>query len=124
MATIKEFVGRNVNSVGLRKKEFEKKIKENNKIQPVIAKFEKRHKEESIKPISIPGIFSQKPKSEIFISRLKNFESDNHIKKMSKTRFQFFQESSSVHRIRNASHQSVNISESDKSIIPEIFKRS
>lgn len=110
MATIKELVGRNV---GLRKTEFERKIKESGQTKPLIDKFEKRRMEESIKPVSIPGIFSHKPKSEVFISRLKAFEKNHSVKKMSKTRFQLFQDPAQILPVETAK----------KSFIPEAFKR-
>lgn len=114
MAAYKELVERNTNRVGMRTSQFERRIKGTSHTKPLIIEFEKRYKDESIGPVSIPRIFAQKPRSDVFISKLKTFEKDINIKKMSKTRFQLFQKPA-----QNSFQPTGNKMEA---IIPDIFK--
>lgn len=110
MTTYTDFVDSNVTRVGLRKNEFERRIKENSQNHPLIVKIEKRRIEETIKPVNIPGIFTPKPKNELFLAKLKHFETNECIKKIPKSRFQMFQEIP-VENIH------------PKAVIPDIFKK-
>lgn len=107
MTTYNEFVER-------RKNEFERRIKEHNQNHPLIVKLERHRIEENIKPVNIPGIFSQKPKNEMFLAKLRKFEAPDCIKKIPKSRLHPFQESS-LKNIQNGGKSIISKSLKSKS---------